>query len=112
MTTSARILLFVLTLSAVASAQTVAGTWQGATGNGTPLTLQLNIEGEALTGTLTRGNETTPITDGTVANNKIHFTATLGGQTESFSGELRGDALLAYLDRMGPEAAIQFKRVS
>jgi hypothetical protein len=61
-------------------------------------------------GTLTRGEAVVPIVDGKLVKNKLTFTATLGEQTETLTGDYAGDGLKVWLDRQGPEMAVVFKR--
>jgi hypothetical protein len=115
MRTLARVLLFVLALSTLAIAQTVAGVWRGATpDNNTPIELNLKIDGETLTGTLTYGNESHVINEGTSVKNQIRFKITRtspdGEVVESIIGELKGDQLVCYLERQGPGSSLTFTR--
>jgi hypothetical protein len=64
-----------------------------------------------VTGTLTRNDETSPITEGKSSNTAFSFKATLGGQQEAISGELGDDQVTVWLDRQGREGAIVLKRV-
>ena len=88
----------------------VTGRWEGATPNGTPLVVELTATETALTGTITRRDESAPITEGKVSKNTISFKATLGEVTEAVSGEVKGDELRLWLDRQGPENAAVLKR--
>jgi hypothetical protein len=60
---------------------------------------------------LTRADETTPISEGKAANDTFTFKATIGGRTESFAGELKGDELHIWLERQGPANAVTMTRV-
>jgi hypothetical protein len=101
----------VLTCSIVAQAQaTLTGKWQGETSNGTPITLDLAVEGTALTGTLTRDGVSAPLSEGKVSKNTFTFKATINDQTEGFSGELTGDQLKVWLDRQGASRAAVLQR--
>jgi hypothetical protein len=91
--------------------QGITGTWEGETGSGTAIVLTLKAEKTALTGTLKRGDETSPISEGKVTKNTFTFKATLNGQTETLAGEVNGDEIKAWLERQGPERAIVFRRV-
>ena len=109
----ARVLLFVLALPTLATAQTVAGVWRGDT-NGTPIELDLKVNGETLTGTLTRGDESYALNEGTAVKNQIRFKITRrspnGDVVESIIGELKGDQLVCYLERQGPESSVVFAK--
>jgi hypothetical protein len=88
----------------------LSGTWEGETRNGTTLVLTLVVKDTALTGTLTRGEETATLAEGKVSKNTFTFKATLGGQVEGFSGELAGAEIRIWLDRQGAERAIVLHR--
>ena len=103
-----------LALASIAAAQTqsaLTGKWQGETTNGTPIQLELTATSTALTGTLTRDGQPLTITDGKVSENTFTFRATLGDQTEGFTGEVAGDEIKVWLDRQGRERAAVLKRV-
>jgi hypothetical protein len=104
--------LLILLLAAVVDADaSLTGKWQGVTRNGTPIALDLTATESALTGTLTRNDETVTITDGKVSKNTFSFKATLNDRTEDVSGELAGEEIKVWLDRQGPDTAIVMKRV-
>jgi hypothetical protein len=44
----------------------LAGTWKGETGQGLSVSLALEVKGETLTGTITIGDQSVPITEGKV----------------------------------------------
>ena len=73
--------------------------------------LDLTATESALSGTLTRNEETVTITDGKVSKNTFSFKATLNDQTEAVTGELAGDEIKVWLDRQGPDTAIVLKRI-
>jgi hypothetical protein len=103
-----------LALASIAVAQTqsaLTGQWQGETTNGTPIQLELTATSTTLTGTLTRDGQPLTITDGKVSKNTFTFRATLGDQTEGFTGEVAGDEIKVWLDRQGPGRAAILKRV-
>lgn len=102
----------VLSLAGImAGAQSgLSGTWEGETRNGTTIVLTLVVKDTALTGSLTRNEETVTLQEGTVAKNTFAFKATLGGQVEGFSGELAGAEIKIWLDRQGAERAIMLHR--
>jgi hypothetical protein len=102
----------VLALAAASYAQTaITGKWQGETGNGSAIVLDVTATGTELKGTMTRNGESTPISDGTVSKNRISFKATLNDKAEGFTGEVDGDQMRIWLDRQGAEKAIVLKRV-
>lgn len=96
--------------SVVMAQTTVAGKWRGETRNGAQIVLDLTVTKTAVTGTLTRNEETAPITDGKVEKNTVTFKATLGEQTESLTAEVANDEMTIWLDRQGRENAIVLKR--
>lgn len=101
----------VISLAVVVEAQTgLNGRWEGETRNGTAIVLTLALKDTTLTGTLKRGEETATLMDGKVSKNAFTFKATVGEQTEGFSGELAGDNIKIWLDRQGPERAIVLHR--
>jgi hypothetical protein len=103
-------LLAILLVSVVSAQARLDGVWQGETNGGRALTLTLAVKADTLTGTLTRDQETTTITDGKVTGQTFSFKATLGEQQESLSGRLNGDELEVWLDRQGPSAAVVLRR--
>ena len=103
----------VLTVAAIAQAETpLTGKWQGETDGGSSIELDLAVKGTALTGTLTRNGQSTPLSEGKASKTAISFKATLNDRTEGFSGELDGDRLKVWLDRQGPSKAVVLTRVS
>jgi hypothetical protein len=101
-----------LLLAAVVHAQgTLTGKWQGETRNGTQLVLDLTATETAVTGTLTRDGESSTISDGKVSKNTFTFKAMVEGQMEGFTGELAGDQIKLWPDRLGPDRAAVLKRV-
>jgi hypothetical protein len=109
-----RVLTFVLALTCAVGAfaqSSLSGKWQGETPGGSSLLLELTAKETALTGTLMRGDEKSPITDGKVTKNAFTFKATIGGQTEGFAGEIKDDELRIWLERQGPGKAVTMTRV-
>lgn len=99
-------------LATVLQGQTaITGKWQGTTRNGMQVVLNLKAADGALTGTVTREGETSPITEGKVSGTKISFKAVLGEQSEALTGERDGEQLKVWLDRQGPERTVVFQRV-
>jgi hypothetical protein len=90
---------------------TLTGRWQGETRNGMQVLLNLTATETELTGTLTRNEQTSTITEGKLSKNTFTFKATLGDQTEAFTGELAGEQITVTLDRQGPTGAVVLKRV-
>jgi hypothetical protein len=90
---------------------TLAGKWRGETRNGSAIALDLAVKDATLTGTFTRSDVSTPISDGKVSKNTFTFKANVQDQAEEFSGELAGDELRIWLERQGPTRAIVLKRV-
>src|SRR5206468_9315206 len=75
-----------------ASAQAgFAGKWQGETGNGRAITLDLKVKGQQLTGTFTLAQQAAEITEGKVADKTFSFKAMVQGRTPLMSGEMVGD---------------------
>jgi hypothetical protein len=101
-----------LMLAAVVQAQAaLTGKWQGETRNGSQIVLDLTATETALTGTLARDGQTSTITDGKVSKNTFTFKATLGDETEGFTGAVDGDQITIWLDRQGRERSIILTRV-
>jgi hypothetical protein len=105
------LIVLLLVATGVHAQATLTGKWQGTTPNGAVLVLDLTATETAVTGTLTRNDETVKITDGKVSKNKFTFAATLNDQKEAFTGDLAGDEITVWLDRQGAEKAILLKRV-
>ena len=109
----ARMLVLLLVVPTVALAQNVSGLWRG-DNNGTPVELVLKVDGESLTGTLTRGDEKYPLNEGTAIKSQIRFKITRrtdnGDFVETIIGELKGEQLVCYLERQGPESSVSFAR--
>jgi hypothetical protein len=68
-----------------------AGKWQGETGSGRQVVLELNVKGQQLTGTFTLAQQTAEITDGRVADKTFSFKTTVEGRSPLMSGELVGE---------------------
>ena len=75
------------------------------------LVLDVTVKGETLTGTLTRNDQSSPLSDGKVTSNTFTFKATLNERTETFSGEHKGDEIRIWLERQGPSKAVVLTRV-
>ena len=89
----------------------ITGRWQGETRNHSQISLVLTANETALTGTFTLNGETSRIVEGKVSKNAFSFKATIGNQTESFTGELANDQITLWIDRQGPSSAAVLKRV-
>jgi hypothetical protein len=101
-----------LAVAAMVVAQTTyEGKWQGTTNTGAEVVLDLAVKDAALTGTLTRNGQATPLTEGKVSKDTITFKAKLNEQVEGLSGVRSGEQLKVWLDRQGPETAVIFTRV-
>jgi hypothetical protein len=112
-----KILIRTLALALAASTllhaqQALTGTWEGQTPNRQPIVLELAAKGETVTGTMAAGEQKSPIENGKVAKNTVTFSATMGGGTEAFTGELAGNELKIWMDDRGPAAAITLKRAA
>jgi hypothetical protein len=110
-----RLAIFVavaITLSAALAAQeSITGSWQGKTPAGMSILLALSARGEDLTGTMTVGKEKSTIENGKVSKKTFTFSATMGGGTEGFTGEISGAEVKMWMDDRGPSAAITLTRV-
>lgn len=107
----ARALALLCVLPALRAQEPLTGRWQGETPAGASIVLDLKAADATFTGTLTRNDQSTTITNGKIAKNTFTFKATLGDQTEAFSGEFSGDDMKVWLDRQGPERPAVLKRV-
>jgi hypothetical protein len=110
--TFAAVIVTLLFATARGQAQSgLTGQWQGTTNSGSQVVLDLTAKDTTLTGTLTRDDVASKITDGKVDKKGFTFKATLGDQVEVFVGEISGAEIKVWLERQGPERAIAFKRV-
>lgn len=105
--------ILLLALPVILSAQTgLTGKWQEQTPNGPgDVSLDLLVEQETLSGTVTDDGETETIIDGKVSKNTFTFKVTHNNQTYTFTGELDGDEIKVSMDREGPGNTKVFKRV-
>ena len=102
-----------LALPIMLSAQTgLTGRWQGKTPMGSDVLLDLSVEQEALSGTLTIRGESEPITDGKASKNTFSFKVTHDGQTQAFTGEFGGNEIKVWTDRGGSASAAVLKRAT
>ena len=108
----ARTLIAILLVPVLSrAADTITGKWTGLTPNGADVTLDLIATETTLKGTLTRGENVIPLTEGKVLKNSFTFRATLNEQTETFTGEVAGDDMKVWMDRQGREMSAVLKRV-
>lgn len=89
----------------------ITGKWQGTTRNGTLVALNLESANGVLTGTVTRSEQSSPITDGKVSGKTFAFKTILGDREEALTGEEDGGQLRIWLDRQGREGTVVFDRV-
>jgi hypothetical protein len=96
----------------IAVAQTtLTGKWQGETANGFEVVLDLNATDNSLTGKLTYNGQPSEISEGKVSKTSFTFRAMLQGQMEGFNGELAGNQITFWPDRLGRARAVILKRV-
>jgi opacity protein-like surface antigen len=101
----------VLLATAVYAATALTGKWEGTTGNGAQVVLDLTATETTVAGTLTRNGETFKISDGKVSKNTFTFKVTLNDQPEGLTGELAGDEIKVWMDSRGPDSTVVLKRV-
>ena len=93
--------LVALVLASTASAADPTGTWKwsamGKDNNSVEMTLKLKLEGDKLTGTVSRGNQDTAIADASFKDGTVAFTVTVerGGNkfVSKYNGKLDGDTI-------------------
>ena len=105
------VLMVLISAGMVQGQSPLTGAWEGETDGGASLRLDFTVKGTALTGTLTRNQQETPLSEGKVSKNTFTFKTTLNERAEGFSGEVEGDRMRIWLDRQGPEKAIVLTRV-
>ena len=66
----------------------LAGKWEGKTGSGRPVLLDVNINGKQLTGTFTLADQPADITDGQVEGKTFSFKASIEAAPPHSTGEL------------------------
>lgn len=69
----------------------LTGTWEGETGQGRLIALEIKADGDQLTGMLTIDRRGSNISEGKVTGKTFSFKASLDGSTRVFTGELIGD---------------------
>jgi hypothetical protein len=97
------ILLFASSLSAA----DVSGKWSGevpARDGQVTTTFLFKVDGDKLTGTMTRPQGEVPLQDGKVMGDKISFTAPGGNAKMIFEGSISGDQLKMTRTREGGQA--------
>jgi hypothetical protein len=103
--------VLLLVLPITLSAQTgLSGKWEGKTPKGSDVLLDLSVEQETLTGTLTIRGETETIAGGKVSKKTFTFKVTHDGETQAFSGEFGGDEIKIWTDSGGAASAAVLKR--
>jgi len=90
--------------------QQLTGKWEGLTPNRAPIVLDLAAKGADVSGTMTVGEQKSPIENGKVSKNRFTFSVAMGGGAEAFTGELADGQIRIWMDDRGPGAAITLKR--
>jgi len=98
-----RFLIIAIVLSAACAlaaqaAPGLAGKWQGETGTGRRVALDLTIKGSQATGTFTLMQQTVDIMDGKADGKTVSFKVALEGRTPMIAGELVGEQLKLVVD--------------
>jgi hypothetical protein len=107
---SAVVACLAITSSVFVHGQTaLTGEWQGTTGQGREVRLDLKATKQQLTGTLTIDQQPADISDGKIAEKTFSFTAPMGGRAVTFTGELVGDDI--ELIPQGARNSVTLKRV-
>ena len=91
--------------------QSLTGKWEGLTPNRDAILLDLVAKGDDVKGTMTVGEQKSPIENGKVSKNRFTFSVSMGGGSEAFTGELAGGEIRIWMDDRGPGAAITLKPV-
>jgi hypothetical protein len=95
------VVIFALCAAGALAAQSAAGfagTWQGETGAGRQIVLDLAIHASQATGTFTLMEQTVEISDGKVDDKTLSFKVFIDGRTPTISGELVGEQLKLVVD--------------
>ena len=97
------IVVGVLCVFAAAYAQSgLTGKWQGTTGSGRPLVLELKVNEHQLTGRLTLAQQSADITEGKVEGQTFSLTAgPLDGRTVVCTGRLAGNEVELIVQGVG-----------
>jgi hypothetical protein len=80
------------------SASGFAGKWQGETGTGRRVALDLAVKGSQASGSFTLIEQTVEIADGKVDGKTLSFKVSLEGRTPMITGELVGQQLKLVVD--------------
>ena len=94
-------LIVVLCAVCALAAQTASGftgMWQGETGNGRRVVLDVRVKGSLATGTFTLDRQTVEITDAKVDDKVLSFKVALEGRTPMIAGEMVGEQLKLVVD--------------
>lgn len=83
---------------AAQTASGFAGKWQGETGTGRRVALDLTVKGSQATGTFTLVQQTVEIMDGKIDDKTLSFKVALEGRTPMVSGELVREQLKLVVD--------------
>jgi hypothetical protein len=83
---------------AAQAASSFAGKWQGETGTGRRVALDLTVKGSQATGTFTLVQQTVEIMDGKVDDKTLSFKVALEGRTPMIAGEMVGEQLKLVVD--------------
>ena len=102
---------FVIALPVLVAAQSaLTGKWQGQTPSGEPVTLDMIVKGESLTGTMNVNDNKAPIEKGKVSKATFTFSVTMDGGPQSFAGEGAADEIKIWMEERGPSRGIVLKR--
>ncbi|EMR03270.1 TonB-dependent receptor domain-containing protein [Cesiribacter andamanensis] len=86
------------------------GRWQGSLGQ-MQLTLNLQAEGETLSGTVETPMGAQPIADGKISGNELSFTITFRGMSIPYAGRIVGDTLYLAFNVQGRDIEGSLQRV-
>ena len=75
-----------------------AGKWQGETGAGRRVTLDLTVKGSQATGLFTLVQQTVEVMEGKVDDKTLSFKVALEGRTPMITGEMVGEQLKLVVD--------------
>ncbi|WP_034256989.1 hypothetical protein [Adhaeribacter aquaticus] len=104
--------LLVCTLLSYCFAAALDGKWKGAFGDGQfEITLDLKVQGNKLTGTITSPRGENPITDGKVTGNEFTFNRTFNENTIVYKGKLNGDKIDLTVNFQGNDMSATLTRV-
>ena len=80
------------------AASTFAGKWEGETGTGRRIVLDVTVKGSQATGTFTLVQQTVEIMEAKVDNKTLSFKVALEGRTPMITGERVGEQLKLVVD--------------